>query len=818
MKMGHTDIIILSLDANVCIVYAGYMRLACLHMLVGVWALSIRLMVIVGCSVLLSGKISLRTDPREAARLCECPSSVDALSPALQFVKGFLGRRSTFHEIVREAVSPELRDSVVNKIVSIDYPDGQLPLGKHLPSVKALLLELGACRLSIAAWPALRGDIITRTEGRRFANKANAISLKDVHFDPSQVRSYRQTGYDRSSGNIVVRAILKVRHGWKGIFSKTYYLEMGGASSSDLDATKKLIPSYEDLKTDPTQIQVSMGNFVDHYGFFILRPDKWGRWIYTGPIDESWGRDVYRVLVEFENGRHEVGEIRPDRMPGRNVIRSVYFRSADKKMEYQLASNGVRFILSTYTFGWGNAGPLLEPESVQGQSMAANYDRASDLRHLFALPYIDNDLVFNDQLAASSEQLEAAKQDAVMRFELRKRTGESLSPDIVRKALVSLGYTEVSGVFQIKTRGEFALEPAHIAICLRSARYPLNALVVGIDGQLALFHISGASGRAGANYWTVYSWIANQIESRFGWKPFTLLALDNGMDPTWNFYDRHKLIWQPVKGGRPRANGSLLIEQALAAPSIEAFHTTKNSTAARLIRQIPHPDNEILEAIYRYDFWKVKNAFFWRGRLDAFEKLNWLPTPLEELQLSDLIFVWDHVKLSVYKIVEHHRDGITLEDMATGEQRPGSDVLFPGSYRAISDHEIKAMQAKIPEEDILLNWLIFRFDHYLRTEGDFVARDAKLLLDVYRNVYDAGDGGLIQNYRYNIPPHADLVDVLGFLTNRLNFPTAINFMRPITQKAWEMLMQQEESAKAIMVKDAPGLLSPATFVQTIPAS
>jgi hypothetical protein len=487
-----------------------------------------------------------------------------ALTPSLVFVRNFPWRwkdvrRVVRHRFDRSPLNDETASGLLlRRVIARPYPDSQLPGSRSLPPSEAFLIVLGTCKLKVRPWPALDGTPFTKEERRQLDNPdAVLAAAPDVH--PYDVVRYKQTGYDRSTGVIKAKAVLVIREGWLGLRRKTQFLNLSGTSSSNLDRTKRLIPPYQDLVTNQTAVQLSMGNFVDHYGFFIMEGGQ--RWRYVGPVDEPWKDRHYHVLVEYTDGSRQLGNITLVGNAEKNTFERVHFTPINGAPR-DLRPQTVAFVLSTYAFGWGEDEETEESEAVQGQVMASNYDQTSDLRHLFAFPYINGDILFYDQVAASAERVEAAKHDTPLTLALKMREGTPLSAEVVRKLLKPLGYHEMDRFEDVKKRGDFIIGRDTVRIILRSARYPLNAIAVGRDGQVALVYIGGASGRVGANYWTVFSWASKQVADHFGWHPFTLLALDNGMDPTWGIYSNRKLIWRPAESGRPRANGSLLVEPA----------------------------------------------------------------------------------------------------------------------------------------------------------------------------------------------------------------------------------------------------------------
>jgi len=449
------------------------------------------------------------------------------------------------------------------------------------------IVDLAPVGLSVRVWDERKSDPFTAEEERIFAEGSRVVDLGTLGLRREDVVSVRHTVYDRSSGDIRIRAIIDDRQG-----RKHFVLIHGAAaatSGSGVEQLKALMPPFEELGEPGAALQVSMGNQGDLDGNFLLLPQADGSWRLYGATDQDWQGHSFRALIQWADGRRWLGFIRLRGEAG--TILQVFF-SIEGGAEQPLSPHDASFVLVANPLAWGSeSGPKL---------LAESYTPRSDLRHIFNLPMMNGKLAFYAALAGSPTLLA----DAFQSFPVTLPLDPEMEPEGVKSALEAIGYHSVSRDFGLRYPGAFWLDGRRLHIVLRPAVYPLNALAVSADGaHLALVSVQGKSGRVGANYWTAGEDIRYEIESRAGWKPYAVFALDNGMDPVWRMLEGPTPSSFPSGFGRP-VNAALLFfadesrwEQRARAATLNAFrlsgvevglHTVTAGQAYSELKDKPH--------------------------------------------------------------------------------------------------------------------------------------------------------------------------------------------------------------------------------------
>jgi hypothetical protein len=336
---------------------------------------------------------------------------------------------------------------------------------------------------------------------------------------------------------------------WVKTYSgQVYRLQHIGTDTNSVEGTlRQWLPRIEELLTSGTGLLATAANLTDHFeNFAVLSKD--GRWRLVSALNEPWQGTIYRyALVEFAGGTRALGTVRLLGEPTSNTIHHVEFLELNGTQPQKLDPSHTRFALIMYALGWGDR-----------HALTPSY---GDLRHLFALPLIDplgRQTLFYDQLVRQSD---AAFAGRAVEFALVDYTSAPLSPELVHSALIRYGYESVSSAQAVRKPGHAFVADGVLTLRLHPAAYPVNTLVVSEDGRhVAFVSVGGFSGNVGANYWTFFRWVREQIRAHFGWESFAIFALDNGLDPTVQLFapDGTRLEIPHAPQGRARVNAVLL--------------------------------------------------------------------------------------------------------------------------------------------------------------------------------------------------------------------------------------------------------------------
>jgi hypothetical protein len=434
---------------------------------------------------------------------------------------------------------------VVQREIRTSYPHGARE-GFPDQSAEALLIHLGPSRLTAQVWAQRSARPLTQEERERFASGQGLTPLEDFDLTAADVRSIRHSTYNRRSGEIEIDAVVEDHQG------RVHYVRFGGRDTSSVNKLKALLPNLSGLLTPGAHVQVSMGNQGDLVGNFIVRSQHAQGWQLFGAINEPWSGRAYRALVELTGGRRALGLVRLEGDPETNVIRRVSFRPEGSAQEHELNPLETEFVLSAYALGWGDipTGPLL----------AESYTETTDLRHLFAFPFLEGQILFYEQLAGSPEKLQDAFAHRPVEFALITRQGNPIAPKDLHQLLPRYGHHRKRSAQAVKNPGDYHVAGQSIWLIFHPAVYPVNALAVSQDGQrLAIVNIQGLSGNLGANYWELFQWAKAKVATELGWEPFALFALDNGMDPTVNLLLEEGAGPVTLVRGRDVVNAALLV-------------------------------------------------------------------------------------------------------------------------------------------------------------------------------------------------------------------------------------------------------------------
>ncbi|MFA5089011.1 MAG: sugar transferase, partial [Candidatus Omnitrophota bacterium] len=415
---------------------------------------------------------------------------------------------------------PEMRGANLEEVLQMkqaEYPGASLRGPESAPALVATLNE--GAGLSLLVWPERNTEAFSPEETRIFeSDRARLTAIKDFHLTRGQIKSLKLSMYDRSSGGIRVRGVMEARGGQK------YYLEFLGTDTSSMERLRQLMPPLETLKTPGAFFQVSAGNLGFFPGNFGLLTDRSGGWIYSGASDEPWAGKPHKVLVEFKDGKRRLGILRLEGDPARNHIRRVSFQPLGGAAPEQLLNpREVRFILRANKLVWGH--------ETTSQLLREDYNRLSDLRHIFRFPSFEGKILFYDQLVSEETDLSNAFDGKPLDFLLKDPEGTAFDPAGVARTLQEMfGYILKPSKEKVTQPGDFFISGNGIRLIFLPARYPLNGLAIREEGNKAAFiAVQGTSGRKGANYWEVSGW----LEKKLGWTPDAFFILDNGMDPSW---------------------------------------------------------------------------------------------------------------------------------------------------------------------------------------------------------------------------------------------------------------------------------------------
>lgn len=450
-----------------------------------------------------------------------------------------------------------------------DYPDAGRR-GTDFQEAKTHIVELSDASLAVKTWPERSGAAFTDEEMKRFNNNEGLTPLDQFNLKKEDIRSVRQSYYDRSSGNITILLAVEDKNG------RIYYLKLisKGSDTSSVEILKPLMPTLQELADDGAAFQLSMGNQGDLAGNFTIMPDAQG-WKFFGASNEPWheANKGYKDLVEFTDNTRLLGTIRLEGDPKTNTIKKVLFIPVQASVPVELEPKSTNFILSAYPLGWGT----VKPQELLRES----YTGTSDLRHVFGFPYIDKKALFMAQLAGSPEKLERAFKRQAVDFKL---SDEGIGASEISELLVKYGYRERASREEVQDRGDYHISGDDILLIFQPAAYPLNALAVGKNGQVAALYVKGESRELGANYWTVFEWARKEIGDRFGWEPYALFALDNGKDPSWNFIDEKGQIEVFAVGKRKTFNAALLVKPAIGGVPEDSVVRSVKETVAKMVK------------------------------------------------------------------------------------------------------------------------------------------------------------------------------------------------------------------------------------------
>ena len=449
--------------------------------------------------------------------------------------------------IVQWIAQPKSDQAMVPEVeLGIKYPDAGV---KHQPQqeTRTVFADLSGVGLFFNRW--LQSDATPFTQ-EELAIFENAWQVKNkIDLNREDIVSIRYSSSDRSSGKMRMRIIALDKTGEK------HFYELNGKDTTELMGTfKSFIPSLEHLREAKAVFQISAGNQSELPGNFTIIPEK-GSWKLFGATDEQWERKNHRVLVEFSDGRRVPGLARLVGDTTTNIINKVVLTQGIENVGFknhiELKPANIKFIMSATALGWGHTDTVA--------LLKEYYTNTSDLRHIFRLPYEDAyGSLFYSQLA-NDEQLNKAFEGDVVRFSLNDN-GRLLIKDEVALLMENNGYIIQDELKEIHNPGDFYIRDGYVYLILLPAKYPVNTLVISDDGQhMAFVSVQGKSGHLGANYWTFYSWVQEQVKKRFGWTPQVVFALDNGVDPYIQQFDHQGKPTVLVQGGRENYYASISV-------------------------------------------------------------------------------------------------------------------------------------------------------------------------------------------------------------------------------------------------------------------
>jgi len=449
------------------------------------------------------------------------------------FVEGFRALAAPVGQLL--ASRTEMRSEVRLNEIRIPYPNAGL---KGLPAedAEALLIDVDTKAidgLSNIPWRQRTAELFNAEEIHRFETEVGL----EQDFDPAAhtLRRIRHTIYDRSrGGRISIWAAVQDEKG------REHYFKSEGITSTAMEKIKAMQPLWPDL-VDPSgsALQISMGNQGDLPENFTVFSGKEKGWDFFGANNEQWEGKDFRALVEFEKNKRALGKIRLQGKPGTNKIDNVYFQALGDKKFIPLDPMTTRFILVAYVLGWGQTS--LKPIR---KLLAEQYSKYSDLRHIFAFPFIDEAPVFYRELLMETPanpgnvptKLQTAFRGGPVSLWWPENTkGERIGTDKLIAGLARYGYRPKRTAAAVRMPGDYYLSPSEmprVRLIFLPAVYPVNTLAMSRDGDhMAVVTVPGRSGSLGVRYQTFFRWTSRQIQEAFGWKPYALFALDNGFDP-----------------------------------------------------------------------------------------------------------------------------------------------------------------------------------------------------------------------------------------------------------------------------------------------
>jgi len=400
-----------------------------------------------------------------------------------------------------------------------------------------VFINLHNAILKFFKWNQRKATPFTPNEIAIFDNpRFQSENLSELNKD--DIKTIQHTSYDRSSGDIEIRIVVT------DIRDKKHFYKLKGSDTTSMAALKNLMPTLPEMNDPKAIIQTSIGNQGDLEGNFTVLSHQ-NSWELYGAVDEPWKEKSYRALVQFSNGQRRLGIVHFKGDP-QGHITEIYFNSN------KLAPEETSFVFIAYTLGWEDENPR--------ELLKQDYEKTSDLRHIFRFPYL-NGSVFHGQVASSSENLNTAF--AGMPVDLRMvHQGKSISRTDLENNLNIIGYQLKGGLNDVRNPGDYFIEGNNIRIVFLPARYPVNTLVVDDEGHMAFVAIQGKSGQKGADYWTVGNWVKEEVQRNFGWGPRAVFALDNGMDPFLKKFDEDGKEEILLGGARENLNASFSVVPA----------------------------------------------------------------------------------------------------------------------------------------------------------------------------------------------------------------------------------------------------------------
>ncbi len=428
----------------------------------------------------------------------------------------------------------------------IIYPDAGL---KGLPAqtAKALVMQIpDDVNIEVRVWNERTSRSFSTAEKQRFETGMGLTTPADFDLSYQDVQEVRTTIYDRSTGAINVKVAVEAKDG------RVDYINLDGFDTSAMQKLKNLMPPISSMVDSDTLLQVSAGNQGDLKGNFTLVSEADKTWKLFAAVDENWAGKKYPAFVQMKDGRRLLGKLQLTGDLATNTVTKVLLTTAKDDAVVALTPEETHSILVAYVLGWG--------EESNKDLLEAQYDKTSDLRHIFGFPRYEGEkpsMLFYDQLLQSDEQLARAYRQESVLFDLKDNYGNLVSAADISPALKKYGYVQKNNQSEVKLPGDYYLEnDSQIHLVFQPAVYPLNSLVVSRDGtQSAFVAIQGMSGNLGANYWQVFDWVKKQLP----WA-YALFALDNGMDPSWRKYEDGQPKENLIEG-RDRVNASLTLQK-----------------------------------------------------------------------------------------------------------------------------------------------------------------------------------------------------------------------------------------------------------------
>ncbi len=453
--------------------------------------------------------------------------------------------RQIHEEALLEALPTVSLPSCICDIRELSYPDSTL-VGRE--SVPAYVMDvIGRVKLAVTVWPELNGEPFSEDENRRFESNEGVLNLKDFHLQREQIEWVKQSTYDRSSGIIQLRFVVKAKDG------SFYYLKFEGVNTTAvMENMEPMMTTLDDLNLPGAVAQISKGNHADLQGYFTIYPNGKKGWKFSGASNEHRQRKPFKVLIQYKNGERELAEITIlEDLQSKNIrqISARQYPAGEHDPVKILNPDEVDFVMASYSVFWGN--------------FKEYYNPTSDLRHLFRFPFVNDRPVFFGQITPSEKLMNAVFNWKPVSLPLIVNTEE------LRQTMIKMGYLQRDNVGQVLNPGDFCISNESIRVVLLPARYPVNGLAVSADGKrLSFVAVSGKSGRQGANYWELEPW----LEHALGWKPAAFFIFDNGMDPSWRVSKSGRMTGTAVTGRTHVGSTMLLIPIEKAIPKMPSLN------------------------------------------------------------------------------------------------------------------------------------------------------------------------------------------------------------------------------------------------------